>query len=114
MSTFTGHSPLHPLQARQRSSESLTASLFQSAGMTWPSDTSKSSRARPAARGVLFLARDHEARTHRAPVHAPAFADADAASDRAVDAAVIVGKLKVRRWRPLLEVGAESEVLGRV
>src|SRR6266566_1158598 len=47
MSTFTGQSLLHPLQAKQRSRASFTSSLRQPPCKGWPSSISKSRRARP-------------------------------------------------------------------
>jgi len=47
MSTLTGQSFLQPLQARQRSSESRTASLRQPSSMIPPCSISYSARERP-------------------------------------------------------------------
>ena len=51
---------------------------------------------RAAPRGMLFLARGHEARAHRACFHAPALADAHAAQDSSIDAPFVFRKMKVR------------------
>ena len=71
---------LQPLQARQRSSASRTSSLFQPSRDRLAAQHLEE-QPRAAARGVLLLARDHEARAHRAAVEPPALADADAAQD---------------------------------
>ena len=43
----------------------------------------------PASRGVLLLARGHEARAHGATFHAPALSDSNAAQHRAIETAFI-------------------------
>src|SRR5947209_4311657 len=65
-----------------------------------------------ATRGVFFFARDHEARTHHAVVHAAAFADADAAQHRAFDAPFVVWKFEIGLRRPRAIVGAETKIFG--
>ena len=55
MSTFIGHSVLHPLQARQRSSASLTGSLFQPPFIGSPWSISKSRCARPRVECISSL-----------------------------------------------------------
>jgi hypothetical protein len=55
---------------------------------------------------MLFFARDHVARAHRAAVGAAAFADADASQHRPIDLSVILRKLKMRLRRPLAKIRA--------
>ena len=68
----------------------------------------------PAARRMFLFARDHVARAHHAMVEAAALAHSHAPHDGALHPPLVLGELEVRRRRPLLEVGAEAEVLGRV
>ena len=95
MSTVTGQSLVQPLQARQRSSASCTSRRARSRRARSPFSISKSS-SRAAARRVLLLARDHEARAHDAAVGAAALADPDAARRRVRERAVVVREREVR------------------
>ena len=91
MSTFVGHSDLHALHERHRSSERLTYSLFQRVGDHLALQHLEQ-HARAPARAVLLLERRHVARAHRPVVVLAAFADADAAQRRLRERAVVVGK----------------------
>ena len=55
MSTFIGHSVLHPLQARQRSSASRTVSLRQPSFIGSPWSISKSRCVRPRVESISSL-----------------------------------------------------------
>jgi hypothetical protein len=55
MSTFIGHSVRHPLQARQRSSDSFTVSLFQPPFIGSPCSISKSRCVRPRVESISSL-----------------------------------------------------------
>src|SRR2546423_5674241 len=66
---------------------------------------------RAPARRVLFLARDHVARTHHAALRVPAVADADAAKRRVLEAAVVLLIREVGLQLRRRVVGAETEVV---
>ena len=114
MSTFVGHSDLHALHDRHRSSERLTYSLFHVVGHDLALEHLEQ-HVRPAARAVLLLERRHVARAHRAVVVLAALANADAAERRLRERSVVVRELEVRAGILGLVVGAETQVLrGRV
>ena len=112
MSTLAGHSDLHALQDRHRSSDRLTCSSFQPPPHHLALQQLEQ-HVRAAARAVLFLERHHVARAHRAGIVLAAFAQADAPQHRPLERSLVVRKREVR-GRPLRRVvGAEPEVLGR-
>ena len=117
MSTLTGQSLLHPLQARQRSSASRTAFERQPSLIVespWPSSISNSSRDRPRGR-VLFVHRRLVGGAHHHAVLVAvlaALADADAARRRHRERVVVVGIAEVRRALVVRgPVAAEPQVL---
>ena len=112
MSTFAGHSDLHALQDRHRSSDCLTCSSFQ----PLPHDLALEQleqHVRAAARAVLFLERHHVARAHRPGIVLAALAQADAPEHRPLEGSLVVRKRELRRGPLRRVVGAEPEVLGR-
>ena len=78
MSTLTGHSLLHALQARQKSSASLDRLGPPAVGNVLALGHLEQ-EAGAAARGIGFLAGRAVARAHHAGIVLAAFADADAA-----------------------------------
>ena len=63
-----------------------------------------------SASGVLFIARDAEAWTHYSAFVAAALADSDAAQRSSGQAAVVVGKFKMRHGLPGIIARAEPEI----
>ena len=114
MSTLTGQSLLQPLQARQRSSASLTASFCQPSSIGLALQHLEQ-QAGAAARRVLLLARRHVARAHRrrrlCRRHSPTPTQRSVARGRSCRRRP--GYSKVRRRARRLVVGAEPQVLGR-
>src|ERR1019366_468431 len=62
------------------------------------------------AGGVLFIARDAEARTHDSALVAAALADSDAAQGGGRQATVVVGKFEMRLRPPGIITGTEAEI----
>jgi len=88
---------LHPLQARQRSSEFLTSRYASRRGSFHPFDLRPGSSPRAderVASGVFFFVRDAPA-GHITPLLRVGTTDADATQRRLRQAAVIVGELKI-------------------
>ena len=90
MSTLTGQSLLQPLQARQRSSASRTASLRQPPLNGFAFDHLEQ-QAGPTAGGIFFLVRGAEARTHHAAAQLAALAHAHATAVARSKLLVITG-----------------------
>ena len=63
-----------------------------------------------AASGVLFVARDAEARTHHSAFVAAALADSDAAQRSGRQAAMVVGKFEMRLRLPWIVARAKSQI----
>ena len=96
MSTFVGHSDLHALHDRHRSSASFTSSFFHESVSTSPCSSSHK-QARAAARAVALFERRHVARAHRSVIVLAALAEADAAHRRLGERSLVVGKREERR-----------------
>ena len=111
MSTFTGQSPLHPLQDRHRSSASKTSWLFQPSRITSPCIISKRRWARPRVECFFFHGRA-VTRAHGALFLTPAFADTDAAHRGMREAALVVDEMKMRRGFLGRKVRPEAKILG--
>src|ERR1700677_1548685 len=63
-----------------------------------------------AASGMLFVARDAEARAHNSTFIAAAFADSHAAQRGRRQAAMVLGKFEMGFGLPRIVVGAEAEI----